>query len=87
MEESRRVNLTHRLNRIIGQMEGLRKRIQTGNSDCTSDMAQIKAMRNALWKFAEAYVGVHLEECSTQKKSTREIKQNLKSVIQAAFSV
>ncbi|HRP68703.1 MAG TPA: metal-sensitive transcriptional regulator [Turneriella sp.] len=82
-----RINLVKRLNRISGQLEGLKKRVAAGESNCMSDMTQIKAIRNALWKFAEAYVEAHIAECTSQKKSPKEIKQNLESVIQAAFSL
>jgi len=79
--------LNHRLNRIKGQLEGLQKRINGGDSDCVADMAQIKAIRNALWKFAEAYVEVHIDECVAQKKPVQEMRENLQSVVQAAFSI
>lgn len=79
--------LNHRLNRIKGQLEGLQKRINSGASDCVADMAQIKAIRNGLWKFAEAYVEVHIDECVAQKKSPQEMRANLQSVVQAAFNI
>lgn len=82
-----REDLGHRLNRIMGQLEGLKKRVASGESDCVSDMGQIKAIRNALWKFAEAYVEVHMSECVAQKKPAGEMQENLQSVIQAAFSI
>lgn len=82
-----RDDLKHRLSRIIGQLQGLQKRINLGESDCVADIAQIKAARNALWKFAEAYLAVHLDECMTQKKPAAEIRENLQTVIQSAFSV
>lgn len=82
-----REDLNHRLNRIMGQLEGLKKRVASGESDCVSDMGQIKAIRNALWKFAEAYVETHLSECMAEKKPVTEIKENLQAVIQSAFSV
>lgn len=82
-----REDLSHRLSRIIGQLQGLQKRVNSGESDCVADIAQIKAARNALWKFAEAYVEVHLSECIAEKKPAAEIKENLQAVIQSAFSV
>ena len=86
-DETSREALNHRLNRIMGQLEGLKKRVASGESDCVADMGQIKAIRNALWKFAEAYVAVHMAECVAQKKPVTEMRDNLQSVIQAAFSI
>ena len=82
-----REDLNHRLSRIIGQLQGLQKKVISGESDCVADIAQIKAARNALWKFAEAYVEIHLSECMAEKKPAAEIKENLQAVIQSAFSV
>lgn len=79
--------LGHRLSRLIGQLQALQKKVVAGESDCVTDIAQIKAARNALWKFAEAYLAVHLDECMTQKKPAAEIRENLQTVIQSAFSV
>ncbi|MBN8221122.1 MAG: metal-sensitive transcriptional regulator [Spirochaetes bacterium] len=86
-DEPSREDLNHRLSRIMGQLEGLKKRVASGESDCVTDMGQIKAIRNALWKFAEAYVEVHMAECVAQKKPMNEMRDNLQSVIQAAFSI
>jgi CsoR family transcriptional regulator, copper-sensing transcriptional repressor len=86
-ENSHREQLNHRLSRMIGQLQGLQKRIGTGESDCLNDIAQVKAVRNALWKFAEAYVEVHLDECMAQKLSVAETRKKLQSVVQAAFAV
>lgn len=79
--------LGHRLNRLIGQLQALQKKVVSGESDCLADIAQIKAARNALWKFAEAYLAVHLDECMAEKKPAAEIRENLQTVIQSAFSV
>lgn len=82
-----RENLKLRLSRVIGQLQGLQKRLTTEESDCLSDIQQIKAAKNALWKVAEAYLEIHLSECILQNKPTKEIQQNLQSVIRATFTM
>ena len=82
-----REKLQMRLSRVIGQLQGLQKRLKTGGSDCLSDIQQIKAANNALWKVAEAYLEIHLNECVRQKKPAAEIQKNLQSVIRATFTM
>jgi len=82
-----REKLGLRLSRVIGQLQALQKRIAAGSTDCLSDIQQIKAAHNALWKVAEAYLEIHLNECVRQNKSASEIQKNLQSVIRAAFTM
>jgi DNA-binding FrmR family transcriptional regulator len=49
-----REKLGHRLNRVIGQLQSLQKRVVAGGSDCVGDIQQLKAANNALWKVAES---------------------------------
>ncbi|MFZ5629602.1 MAG: metal-sensitive transcriptional regulator [Spirochaetota bacterium] len=82
-----REKLRVRLNRVVGQLQGLQKRIGSGGSDCLADIQQIKAANNALWKVAEAYLEIHLNECVRQNKPATEIQKNLQSVIRATFTM
>lgn len=82
-----REKLQMRLSRVIGQLQGLQKRLANKESDCLSDIQQIKAAKNALWKVAEAYLEIHLSECMLQNKPTKEVQQNLQSVIRATFTM
>lgn len=82
-----REKLNQRLSRVIGQLQGLQKRFTAGSSDCLSDIQQIKAAHNALWKVAEAYLEIHLNECVRQNKPATEIQKNLQSVIRATFTM
>ena len=59
--------LIHRLNRAIGQIEGIRKKIELGDDDCLKTLQQLKASINALKKFGEAYMSTHLEACLSEK--------------------
>ena len=82
-----RAKLHRRLSRVIGQLQGLQRRIATGGSDCLADIQQIKAANNALWKVAEAYLEIHLNECVRQNKPVAEMQKNLQSVIRATFTM
>lgn len=82
-----REKLQLRLSRVIGQLQGLQKRLAGEESDCLSDIQQIKAAKNALWKVAEAYLEIHLAECVRQNKTPVEIQDNLQSVIRATFTM
>jgi DNA-binding FrmR family transcriptional regulator len=81
-------DLLHRLNRAIGQIDALRKKIETGqDTDCLNTLRQLKASINALKKFGEAYMTHHLEACLSENKSPHEMKDDLTSVISGAFSL
>jgi CsoR family transcriptional regulator, copper-sensing transcriptional repressor len=80
--------LIHRLNRVVGQIDGIRRKIENEEDhDCIRTLQQLKASINALKKFGEAYMNHHLEVCLTKGVSSEEIKENLKSVISGAFSL
>lgn len=82
-----REKLQLRLGRVIGQLQGLQKRIASGTSDCLFEIQQIKAASNALWKVAEAYLELHLNECIRQNRPPAEIQKNLQSIIRATFTM
>ncbi|MBT5855178.1 metal-sensitive transcriptional regulator [bacterium] len=80
--------LTFRLNRAIGQIEAIKKQIDsTEDDDCLKVLQQLKASINALKKFGEAYMSEHLETCIQNGRSSKEMENNLKSVISGAFSL
>lgn len=80
--------LIHRLNRAVGQIESIKKKIESGNdNDCTQTLQQLKASINALKKFGEAYMLEHLDTCVTQGISEDNLKHNVKSIISGAFSL
>ncbi len=87
VDKAERTKLQQRLNRVIGQLQGLQKRLAEGSTDCLSDVQQIKAAHNALWKVAQTYVEIYLSECMKQNKSNAEIERNMQSVIKASFSL
>lgn len=82
------IELIHRLNRIQGQIEAVKKTLKNEDEkDCVKTLRLIKAANNALKKFGEAYVNVHLEECLNSEISKKDMEKNLKEVISSAFSL
>lgn len=79
--------LIHRLNRAQGQIEALKRSVQADeNLDCSKMLQQIKAVSQALKKFAEAYVSQHMEVCLEKNMSKRDIEKKLQEVITSAFN-
>jgi len=80
--------LVHRLNRVTGQIDGIKRKIENNkDDDCIQTLQQLKASINALKKFGEAYMNEHLEICLNKELSSEKIKETLKSVISGAFSL
>ena len=78
--------LTHRLNRAVGQIESIKRSLLVdGNDDCIKTLQQLKASINALKKFGEAYMAEHLENCMEKGMSSEEMKNNMKKVITGTF--
>ena len=78
--------LVHRLNRIIGQIQSIKKKLEdSSDDDCVKTLQQLKASVNGLKKFGEAYMISHMNECMAQNKKPEEIKDNLAKVISGAF--
>ncbi len=81
-------DLINRLNRAQGQIEAIKKILESPDStDCLKTMQLLKAANNALKKFGEAYVERHLSECIHRGVPERELESNLKEVISSAFSL
>lgn len=78
--------LIHRLNRIQGQIEAIRKRlVNQEEMDCVETLRLVKAANNALKKFGEAYVTAHLHECFSKNVTPRELEAGLQEVVTSAF--
>ncbi len=86
MDEGR-LRLLHRLNRIQGQLEAVKRSLSEPQSDCVRSMQLVKASIQATKKFAEAYVEQHLSECLRRGDSPRALEQDLRRVITSAFSL
>ncbi|MCB1159657.1 MAG: metal-sensitive transcriptional regulator [Leptospiraceae bacterium] len=80
--------LIHRLNRIQGQIEAIKKTLQNEEErDCIKIMRLVKAANNALKKFSEVYVTEHMEECMRNGSSSGKIEQEMKEVISSVFNL
>lgn len=80
--------LIHRLNRVIGQLESIKRNLQTEEEmDCVQTIRLLKAANNAIKKFGEAYVNQHLNSCIVKGVSPQEIEKGLKDVIGSAFNM
>jgi DNA-binding FrmR family transcriptional regulator len=77
--------LIHRLNRIEGQIEGLRAALLSGQHDCSKDMLQIKATHAAMKAFAKAYMDVYAKNCAENERMTPRMTRHLDTIIQSAF--
>ena len=82
-----RRKLVHRLNRIQGQLEAVKRTLLEPETDCVSAMQLVKASMQATKKFAEAYVEQHLNECVRRGESPRVLEQDIRRVIASAFSL
>lgn len=83
-----RTDLVSRLSRIQGQLESIKKSLELDSEmECVKTMHLIKAANNALKKFGEAYVSNHMDECMSGRTPKKNIEKELKSVIEAAFTL
>ncbi|MCX7632511.1 MAG: metal-sensitive transcriptional regulator [Turneriella sp.] len=81
-----KAQLIHRLNRIQGQIEALKRIASSDNADCVKTIELAKAVVNATKKFAQAYVETHLEHCLQDKRPINEIQKELRKVVQSSFT-
>ena len=82
-------NVTHRLNRIIGQLEAIKRRVNsTDEHDCVETVRQLKASINGLKKCSEYYIKNQLKKCiQKNEKSADDIEKMLSDIISSAFSL
>lgn len=81
--------LTHRLNRIQGQIGAIKKILSTDyeEQDCIEVLRLVKAVNNATKSFGEAYVSEHLSYCIRNDMPKEQIEEGLQEVITSAFSL
>ncbi len=68
-----------RLNRISGQISGVKKMIESGR-DCADIMIQIAAIRAAVGQLGAMLVQDHMEECVQKAIKTKNSKALVKSL-------
>lgn len=80
--------LIHRLSRIQGQLEAVKKTLEIGGEkDCQATMQLIKAANHAMKKFGEAYVAGHLEECMSGNTSPQDIEKEIRNIVSSVFNM
>ncbi|MCB1176377.1 MAG: metal-sensitive transcriptional regulator [Leptospiraceae bacterium] len=80
--------LIHRLNRVQGQIEAIKRNIENNDQNCAQNIRLLKAATNALKKFGQAYVESHLTECLiSEKPDLKALETDLKEVVNSAFSM
>ncbi len=57
-----------RINNIIGQLEGAKKMLVTGERDCFSLIIQLKAIRSATSSLMESIISDEFSNCLLDKK-------------------
>lgn len=77
--------LVHRLSRIQGQIEALKRIAASEEADCLKTIELAKAASNAIKKFAQAYVEEHLDHCVEEKRALKDIQTELRKVVQSSF--
>lgn len=82
-----KTKLIHRINRIQGQLEAIKKSVEQDSKDCEKTLLLLKASSQALKKFGEAYVNEHMESCFADKKQAGTLDLEIKKAIKAAFSL
>lgn len=79
--------LVYRLNRAQGQIEALKRSLQSNEDiDCTKMLQQVKAVSQAMKKFAEAYMSQHMADCLQQDMAKRDIEKKLQIIMASAFN-
>ena len=80
--------LIHRLSRIQGQLEAIKKILETeGNKDCLRTIRLVKAANNALKKFGEAYINTHMDECLTNNPNPKNVEKDVREIITSVFTL
>ena len=82
-------SLVFRLNRVIGQLESLKKELNKDplDQDCVQNFNQLKASINGLKSFGEAYISEHLEDSLKQNVEIDEIMTKLKPLMSSEFKL
>jgi DNA-binding FrmR family transcriptional regulator len=81
---TREATIINRLNRIQGQIEGIKKMVVApGEKNCSDILYQIKAARSALKKVSEVYAEDYMESCITDSTSNATKKARIIDTLKA----
>lgn len=86
-EESERTTLIRRLNRIEGQIRGIRGMVEK-EAYCTDILQQVSAAQSALNAFSKELLGSHIRSCVVQdiQNGDLEVVDELLATIQKLMS-
>ncbi|OGZ04958.1 MAG: hypothetical protein A2845_04460 [Candidatus Lloydbacteria bacterium RIFCSPHIGHO2_01_FULL_49_22] len=80
--------LLHRLNRIQGQIEGIKRSVESDKQgDCLVNIGQIKAVHVAVKRFAEAYIDAYAITCAKGEGVSLKFEKDIRTVVASAFSI
>jgi DNA-binding FrmR family transcriptional regulator len=79
--------LIHRLNRIQGQIEGLKEAIGRTDEDCLKNMGQVKAVHSAIKHFAEVYVEAYALRCAKKEELSPKLQKDMRTIVASAFLI
>lgn len=80
--------LLHRLNRIEGQVAGLKRALANEpGKDCLATLGQVKAVHSAVKHFAEAYVEAYALTCAREERVSPKFARDIKTIIASAFLI
>ncbi len=78
--DEKRLNIIKRLNRIEGQVRGLRQMVEK-ERPCYDVLKQVAAVRGAVQSLGQVILREHLDECiasfGQDTKKTKEFKENI----------
>lgn len=80
-------DLVHRLNRIQGQIEALKRSIAQDDGKCLTHMRQVKAIRSGVKSFAEEYVQRFALSCARTETVSPRLRRTMEEVVASAFSI
>lgn len=72
--------LTVRLRKIQGQIEGVRKMVES-SADCSDLLMQVVSVRRALKSFSEKIIESHLYACLESSMNQSERRRHLRSLL------
>lgn len=85
-----KTNLVHRINRVQGQLESLKKSINTDQYSqevCLANLRLLKASINGLKKFGAVYMQESTALCLEQNPTEEEMNSAIKIAIDTGFNL
>lgn len=80
-----KTDVEKRINRTIGQLEGIKRILSNDEYDCDQVITQLKAVMGSTKSLTALIAEEELNRCITQSDNDLERKQKINSLIRAAF--